>query len=1600
MADSDLRVADEGITCLHTGGANPIADIVFVHGLGGHPKRTWSAEPSGPKVYGRIRSITRKMGLSRSKSHTTSSEPASVPSNIFWPCHLLPDDISEARIMTYGYYSSPAGPSQDNLYTLSKNLLISVANERIGAPSRPLLFIAHSLGGILTKFALRISQDCTGGADAWMKAVRESTVGVIFFATPHSGSELASWGELLRRMASVFTVTNPKLLAALNSQADNGQLEELRTSFVKMLGPSSEGKFRVFSFRETKPLVNGPAGPLATLVVPLASSDIASEWATGRTVAANHRDICRFVDANDAKYTMFIQELKRFLDDVKQAGAKLGRHPPQTLLTPDVRIFLRSQTSPHDKSCEWILSHPKFEDWIQSKDIHTIHVVGEPGCGKSTAAAWLFRNCRLWCPESRRCAIFSFQSGRKDNNSSSAWTSFDGQLAGEDVSGVEGSREWSQAHLVAEDRFPSRLKGISAVYLIDAVDECDQKTTWDLLQSLSELVRQSETGPAKVLLFSRHTMLSKIDASFKPSVVHRIELNSEEQQIRNVKRYIKAGVEILCDSRPGLSEFQENMFDELVERSSGIYLLPALTLEALAKSKGSPAEIRKILGGLPQNLQAIYSDALRKVSPQDRERVSCMLLWLVFAVRPLRESEISAAIEFCCAKRDFNSPKDLDDEVSRDILGTSGISELVGPLIKTTADGFVSVVHSSAREYILALASPSDSGAGVSSKENSWVWEGLISGSRDPVDLPTLAARALSSHCLELADFIENEPFLLSVSQMNSDAASQPGRPPNPHSGVLSLVKYSVENLPDHIRQCSPPRAPHISLRSEPWVRFALFLEQKPRGRGDIWMKTFWALRDPTQEYEHDLTPLYFCCALGLAQCVAQLLPSSGFPSRSPAGIFRESPSDKQLISQYLTAVIVASMFGNVDILVMLCEEHHTPVNLNSPKLVSAAMSSSPAFSTPASLAPAFSIPASLAPAFSTPADPFLGFSTPASPTPGFASSINLTDTRTNDKSSVNKSIRSRLGSGRWGSNAVQIAVPNDTATTTEPGSYQPLLTATRYGQVAAIDYLVKRGCELFEEDKEGDTGGDADPTSTKTKRIALEVAIDGKNHAATSALYRHHTKDWWTTQKLLARFLFADSRASEQNLRRLSYLVKLIPQLLGPSLRVMTTGGYSGTSILHISATLGDVAVFKALTGLWRCSIPESAHLPLDSEGRHPLHYAANARQTHSIECIIQTDPESLLSTDSQGLNCLFYAITHMELLTWGGQYRTQTSLEDVLQVLVGHVSSNEARDALVGSAITSLVDDKSRNSYSRSTESLQQKIDTLFSLATPGLRIGNDFLHNALAAGVTLDVVLKISAQDAYDFVDLKGQNALHAFAAAGGTWNGKPGIGEFLEAFKGRINDQDSSGKTALHLVLKSQQYGQSSEILCQVSLLLSCGASVDGPADDDGNSPMAEAAKLIILRRRNKMPRLGNSVPGLISLLISKAGQEGSRTAVERLPDEELLELIGALVTPFGRNVSNVPSESVETDCELLSASLPQQKQSFLLDYALGEKDKSAEVVIFCYKTWSSQELEQVINNFGTKTINGLLRLVEKKKDRNDGLGELERLCQARLKEISQ
>lgn len=124
--------------------------IVAVHGLNGNAKKTWTDPGSGT----------------------------------CWLEHLLPDALPRARIMTFGYDSRLAfSRSRAGLDNFARDLLNRLRMVRVNsevwlhctlklgwihlltgatqAEHRPLIFVAHSLGGIVVKKAClhpRVSQ--------------------------------------------------------------------------------------------------------------------------------------------------------------------------------------------------------------------------------------------------------------------------------------------------------------------------------------------------------------------------------------------------------------------------------------------------------------------------------------------------------------------------------------------------------------------------------------------------------------------------------------------------------------------------------------------------------------------------------------------------------------------------------------------------------------------------------------------------------------------------------------------------------------------------------------------------------------------------------------------------------------------------------------------------------------------------------------------------------------------------------------------------------------------------------------------------------------------------------------------------------------------------------------------------------------------------------------------------------------------------------------------------------------------------------------------------------------------------------------------------
>lgn len=164
-----------GLRVLHEP-AEPLVDIIFVHGLTGDSYNTW----------------------------------LDVESGTYWPVHLLSKDVPDARIMAFGYDADvtkfPGPVSQNNLRDHALALLNEVAAVRSGEDSvctlvryisiakqsgkkdRKIVFMVFSLGGLVTKKALCLSERAFY---PHLQQIDRCTIAVAFLATPHRGSDHA-----------------------------------------------------------------------------------------------------------------------------------------------------------------------------------------------------------------------------------------------------------------------------------------------------------------------------------------------------------------------------------------------------------------------------------------------------------------------------------------------------------------------------------------------------------------------------------------------------------------------------------------------------------------------------------------------------------------------------------------------------------------------------------------------------------------------------------------------------------------------------------------------------------------------------------------------------------------------------------------------------------------------------------------------------------------------------------------------------------------------------------------------------------------------------------------------------------------------------------------------------------------------------------------------------------------------------------------------------------------------------------------------------------------------------------------------------------------
>jgi hypothetical protein len=123
--------------------ADKTSSIVFVHGLQGHPKNTWTSKSvaregaNSTKI--EHKAPSRGFKFWSNKRSSNASTPKSTDDLeerlTFWPYHLLREDCKNVRILTWGYNSNVSeffsgSANKGNILSYSRDLLGDLAGER------------------------------------------------------------------------------------------------------------------------------------------------------------------------------------------------------------------------------------------------------------------------------------------------------------------------------------------------------------------------------------------------------------------------------------------------------------------------------------------------------------------------------------------------------------------------------------------------------------------------------------------------------------------------------------------------------------------------------------------------------------------------------------------------------------------------------------------------------------------------------------------------------------------------------------------------------------------------------------------------------------------------------------------------------------------------------------------------------------------------------------------------------------------------------------------------------------------------------------------------------------------------------------------------------------------------------------------------------------------------------------------------------------------------------------------------------------------------------------------------------------------------------
>ncbi|KAL7901866.1 ankyrin repeat protein [Trichoderma sp. SZMC 28014] len=582
--------------------------------------------------------------------------------SFMWLRDALPIDYPGARILIYGYETRLIqSRSFQNLTDLGKALQIDMKGIREFSQSRPIVFIGHSLGGLVIKETIvKLKED----SDEEDSLILNSTSGFLFFGVPHQGMAIESLIPLVK------DYPNRSLLESLNK--NSALLQRLEREFSNAIGI----KRPQISFYETEKsptAVEMEDGKWKLSGDPEVLVDVSSATCGSNhqhPINRNHSEMVKYNNEYDELYMRVRVALRPLISGSRgkyvAVGAEVGNSSSVSLSDENIdclrSLSFREQEHRHKEihsakdTCEWLLEDSQYQAWM-NKSRGLFWIKGNPGAGKSVLMK--FAVTMMDRRKSGELIVSFFVHGRGTPLQknllgvfrallNTMFTSFPEYLSQLTKSFMEQERRygtyqenrwsWTQEEL-QEIMLKILTKGTSnrpVVIFVDAIDECGQDQAKCLLKYFKNLmdIAEHEEAQVKICFSSRHFPLLGLDTISTISV--------EEKNDKDIRLVIR---ERLKQIQPGAK--RQRIEKEILLKAQGgfqwMVLITAIVMDEITIGTKEEKLYKKITT-TPEALDELYNNILSGATEAENRQMTKLFQWVLFAERPLSAQELREAL--------------------------------------------------------------------------------------------------------------------------------------------------------------------------------------------------------------------------------------------------------------------------------------------------------------------------------------------------------------------------------------------------------------------------------------------------------------------------------------------------------------------------------------------------------------------------------------------------------------------------------------------------------------------------------------------------------------------------------------------------------------------------------------------------------------------------------------------------------------------------------------------------------------------------------------------------------------------------------------------